>query len=117
MKSYGRAPTILMATGYEQVRSVVATLAGDMAAADDVRLVLPETGVCEGVGHDIEEVSCCVGPASQAVLEKSQAAEAAFCCGGLAKDDPASCCDADAIAKISGKMGCGCGNGTNPAAS
>ena len=46
MKSYGRAPTFLMATGYEQVRSIVAHLAGDRAAADDVRLVLPETGVC-----------------------------------------------------------------------
>ncbi len=46
MKSYGRAPTFLMATGYEQVRSIVAHLAGDRQAADDVRLVLPETGVC-----------------------------------------------------------------------
>ncbi len=46
MKSYGRAPTFLMATGYEQVRSIVAHLAGDAAAAADVRLVLPETGVC-----------------------------------------------------------------------
>src|SRR5699024_12257935 len=46
MKSYGRAPTCLMATGYEQVRSIAAALAGDRAAADDVHLVLPETGVC-----------------------------------------------------------------------
>ena len=46
IKSYGRAPTFLMLTGYEQVRSVVAAIAGDMAAADDVHLVLPETGVC-----------------------------------------------------------------------
>ena len=45
-KSYGRAPNFLLATGYEQVRSVVAALAGDLAAADDVQLVLPETGVC-----------------------------------------------------------------------
>ncbi|SIT91837.1 FAD-dependent oxidoreductase [Edaphobacillus lindanitolerans] len=45
-KSYGRAPTFLMATGYEQVRSVVASLAGDRVAADDVQLHLPETGVC-----------------------------------------------------------------------
>ncbi|TIU31837.1 MAG: flavoprotein, partial [Mesorhizobium sp.] len=45
-KSYGRAPTFLMATGYEQVRSVVADIAGDHAAAREVRLVLPETGVC-----------------------------------------------------------------------
>ena len=46
MKSYGRAPTFLMATGYEQVRSIAAALAGDRAAADDVQLDLPETGVC-----------------------------------------------------------------------
>src|SRR5699024_10394279 len=36
----------LMATGYEQVRSIAAALAGDQQAADDVHLVLPETGVC-----------------------------------------------------------------------
>ncbi|GAA2887381.1 flavoprotein [Actinoplanes cyaneus] len=46
MKSYGRAPTFLMATGYEQVRSIAAALAGDFDAAGDVRLDLPETGVC-----------------------------------------------------------------------
>ena len=46
MKSYGRAPTFLMATGYEQARSVVAALCGDWSAARDVRLNLPETGVC-----------------------------------------------------------------------
>ncbi|TDL80870.1 NAD(P)-binding domain-containing protein [Peribacillus frigoritolerans] len=45
-KSYGRAPTFLMATGYEQVRSVVAHLSGDQAAAQKVELDLPETGVC-----------------------------------------------------------------------
>ena len=46
MKSYGRAPTFLLPTGYEQVRSVVAALDGDAASAADVRLELPETGVC-----------------------------------------------------------------------
>jgi cation diffusion facilitator CzcD-associated flavoprotein CzcO len=46
VKSYGRAPTFLLATGYEQVRSVAAALAGDWAAARDVQLELPETGVC-----------------------------------------------------------------------
>lgn len=46
MKSYGRAPTFLMATGHEQVRSIAASLAGDQTAADDVQLQLPETGVC-----------------------------------------------------------------------
>ena len=50
MKSYGRAPTFLALTGYEQVRSVVAALAGDHEAAARVELVLPETGVCGGAG-------------------------------------------------------------------
>jgi hypothetical protein len=45
-KSYGRAPTFLLATGYEQSRSVVAALAGDWVAARNVQLALPETGVC-----------------------------------------------------------------------
>lgn len=46
MKSYGRAPTFLLATGYEQVRSISAWLAGDTASARNVELVLPATGVC-----------------------------------------------------------------------
>jgi len=46
MKSYGRAPTFLLLTGYEQVRSVACALTGDLAGARDVQLVLPETGVC-----------------------------------------------------------------------
>ncbi|MHA7278511.1 NAD(P)-binding protein [Arthrobacter sp. MDT2-2] len=46
MKSYGRAPTFLLATGYEQVRSVVAAIAGDNGAASTIQLQLPETGVC-----------------------------------------------------------------------
>lgn len=49
-KSYGRAPTFLALTGYEQVRSVVAELAGDHEAAERVELVLPDTGVCGGAG-------------------------------------------------------------------
>jgi thioredoxin reductase len=46
MKSYGRAPTFLLATGYEQVRSIVAWLDGDAASAAQVQLTLPDTGVC-----------------------------------------------------------------------
>jgi hypothetical protein len=46
MKSYGRAPTFLLMTGYEQVRSVVAALVGDWEAAREVRLEVPQTGVC-----------------------------------------------------------------------
>ncbi len=73
MKSYGRAPTFLLATGYEQVRSVVAALAGDRAAADTVRLELPTTGVCstdDGTNRDVPgdattepaEDKCCGSP-------------------------------------------------------
>jgi thioredoxin reductase len=64
MKSYGRAPTFLLATGYEQARSVVAALAGDWAAARDVRLDLPETGVCNSnpiAGDDTAASGGCCG--------------------------------------------------------
>jgi len=57
MKSYGRAPTFLLATGHEQVRSIVAYLAGDLGAASEVRLVLPATGVCSTVASD--GAGCC----------------------------------------------------------
>jgi thioredoxin reductase len=57
MKSYGRAPTFLLATGYEQVRSVVAALVGDWEAARDVQLNLPETGVCSS--NLAGEAACC----------------------------------------------------------
>ena len=50
MKSYGRAPSFLAMTGFEQVRSVMAALDGDFEAAGRVELVLPETGVCNGAG-------------------------------------------------------------------
>ncbi|CAN5215145.1 NAD(P)-binding domain-containing protein [soil metagenome] len=88
MKSYGRAPTFLMLTGYEQVRSIAADIAGDEAAANRVELVLPETGVCNrapaaGAG----EAGCCGGPVPASV-------------------DP--CCADDAAAKQKGKSGCGC---------
>ena len=62
MKSYGRAPTFLLLTGYEQVRSVVAALAGDWAAARDVRLELPESGVCSS---GLDGASCCAAPVAQ----------------------------------------------------
>lgn len=60
-KSYGRAPTFLMLTGYEQARSVAAFLAGDVEAARRVELVLSETGVCSSdlPGMDI---ACCGTP-------------------------------------------------------
>ncbi|MEU3721307.1 FAD-dependent oxidoreductase [Streptomyces sp. NPDC031705] len=69
MKSYGRAPTFLAMTGYEQVRSVAAHLAGDREAAERVELTLPETGVCGGAGlFDQPEPAeqsgggCCAAP-------------------------------------------------------
>jgi thioredoxin reductase len=67
MKSYGRAPTFLAMTGYEQVRSVAAELAGDHEAAARVELHLPDTGVCAGTGlfDDPGAVSaggCCAAP-------------------------------------------------------
>lgn len=73
MKSYGRAPTFLLATGYEQVRSVAAALAGDQAAADTVHLELPETGVCSTDGG----TSCDVPAAS--VADVAGSAEGGCC--------------------------------------
>ncbi|WP_211230434.1 NAD(P)-binding domain-containing protein [Inquilinus limosus] len=75
MKAYGRAPTFLLATGYEQARSVAAHLAGDHEAARRVELVLPETGVCNGPGRKTEAATCC-GPAAPA-----ESATASACCG------------------------------------
>lgn len=73
MKSYGRAPTFLAMTGYEQVRSIAAAIAGDQEAAERVELTLPETGVCGGAGlFDDSEAAqesdggggCCAAPAT-----------------------------------------------------
>ena len=57
MKSYGRAPSFLALTGFEQTRCVVAAIAGDHEAAARVELVLPETGVCGGSG-DFDGDTC-----------------------------------------------------------
>jgi thioredoxin reductase len=91
MKAYGRAPTFLLATGHEQVRSIVAELAGDHAAARRVELVLPETGVCSSTpgGPSQAKTSCCSGPAP------------------VTAD---ACCADDAKAKAAGEAGCGCGS-------
>jgi Pyridine nucleotide-disulphide oxidoreductase len=88
MKSYGRAPTFLMVTGYEQVRSIMADIAGDGEAAERVELVLPETGVCSRP-LDISD-------------------KAAGCCGGPAPEAVDACCQQDAEAKATGARGCGC---------
>jgi hypothetical protein len=89
IKSYGRAPTFLMITGYEQVRSIAADIAGDREAAERVELELPETGVCTRGG-----------------VEGGDAASG--CCGGAAPVDVSACCPDDASAKALGKAGCGC---------
>lgn len=68
--SYGRAPTFLLATGYEQARSVVAALAGDWQAAREIRLQLPSTGVCNSnpAAEDEQDTGCCTSssPAAEA---------------------------------------------------
>ena len=67
MKAYGRAPTFLMVTGYEQVRSIMADIAGDREAAERVELVLPETGVCSRpIDISTDAKGCCGGPAPEA---------------------------------------------------
>ncbi len=91
-KSYGRAPTFLMATGYEQVRSVVAEIAGDHKAAREVHLVLPKTGVCS---VDLS-------------ASGTEGAESGQCCGGPAPANVDACCAADAAAKAAQQTGCGC---------
>ncbi|MBC8021526.1 MAG: flavoprotein, partial [Burkholderiales bacterium] len=90
-KSYGRATNFLLATGHEQIRSVAAALAGDVAAADEVHLVLPETGVCS---TQFDEAS-------------------SGCCGGPPKKLASACCVKDEVAKEAGKSGCGCGPGAS----
>ncbi|CAL9366756.1 Ferredoxin--NADP reductase [Nocardiopsis dassonvillei] len=87
MKSYGRAPTFLALTGFEQVRSIAAHLAGDHESAARVELTLPETGVCGGAGlfdapdaAEAEAGGCC-GPAPEASQEPPAAATGG---GGLA---------------------------------
>jgi thioredoxin reductase len=78
MKSYGRAPTFLMLTGYEQVRSIACALVGDTYGAEHVELVLPQTGVCSG-GSD-----CCDDGGTDCGSPDS------ICCGTTASVIPAS---------------------------
>ena len=80
----GSTPWLI--TGYEQVRSITADIAGDREAAERVELVLPETGVCN----------------------RSTAPGVTECCGGPAPAEVNACCVADAEAKKDGKAGCGC---------
>jgi hypothetical protein len=84
MKSYGRAPTFLAMTGYEQVRSVTAAIAGDLESADRVELTLPETGVCGGAGlfddpaaGQADGGGCCAPAAAPALVQIGIGAAAA----------------------------------------
>jgi thioredoxin reductase len=94
MKSYGRAPTFLLLTGYEQVRSVVAALTGDMDAARAVELVLPETGVCSTDAGPA--ASCCgSGDAATAIAPAVAVAAPAVAVSTVAVAAPVaagSCC-------------------------
>lgn len=111
MKSYGRAPTFLLLTGYEQVRSVVAAVAGDWEAARRVELVLPETGVCitQFAEEDGAETSdACCGPTPVASASAIESPAGSGCCGGPAPVGADACCVRDAHAKAEGKSGCGC---------
>jgi hypothetical protein len=101
VKSYGRAPTFLLLTGYEQVRSVAAVLAGDNAAADHVELTLPETGICEDGAY---ETGVCGGNLHENIKVRSSG-----CCSGPAPATVEDCCVADAAAKKEDRRGCGCG--------
>jgi thioredoxin reductase len=73
MKSYGRAPTFLMLTGYEQVRSIACALTGDRVGAESVELLLPQTGVCSGGSDCCDGVDCgsaestCCGTSAQVI--------------------------------------------------
>jgi hypothetical protein len=86
MKSYGRAPTFLLLTGYEQVRSIACAIAGDWAGAREVRLVLPETGVCSSGILGERGVACCAKDAALADVP------GASCCGTEASTGVGGCC-------------------------
>ena len=98
MKSYGRAPTFLLATGYEQARSVVAALAGDWAAARDVQLDLPETGVCnsnlplDADRIDSGEGGCCGTPGPAGVSGDLPRSSLALVDVSAGRDGRTSCC-------------------------
>jgi hypothetical protein len=104
-KSYGRAPNFLLATGHEQARSVVAALAGDLAAADDVQLDLPQTGVCS-TQFDEASSGCCTTGAAEPIAVTSSCASTG--CGGPPAKREDACCALDEKAKDAGKSGCGC---------
>jgi len=140
-KSYGRAPNFLLATGHEQVRSVVAALAGDLAAADHVQLDLPQTGVCSTQFDEASSGCCGAGELGSRPIAATAAAgmtesengsrpnaataaagmtrEASDCatssCGGAPRRREDACCNLDEQIKDAG--GSGCGSAASKAAS
>jgi thioredoxin reductase len=127
-KSYGRAPNFLLATGHEQVRSVVAALAGDLAAADAVQLELPQTGVCSTQFDEASSGCCTTGESIDLLNPRTEAIMASGCgtavasdkvagesaggcgtgsCGGAAKSREDACCGLDEQIKDAGGSGCG----------
>ena len=133
MKSYGRAPTFLLLTGYEQVRSVAAAIAGDWDAARRGRAVLPETGVCSTDAGESGAVCC--GPESVPSRRRLSLSARCSSCPSLtlaasslpmasgvtvaetsccSADEQASCCEPGDKAECCGTVaastpsGCGC---------
>jgi thioredoxin reductase len=111
MKSYGRAPTFLLLTGYEQVRSVVAALAGDWESARAVQLVLPETGVCStdrDATLELVSLRSAVLPRAGglAVLPLNAATVSSACCAPATQ---ATCCASEEKADCCGTDGTRCG--------
>ncbi|MGM0588073.1 MAG: FAD-dependent oxidoreductase [Bacteroidota bacterium] len=87
IKSYGRAPNFLLATGYEQVRSIAAYLTGDQEAAERIELHLPETGVCSSdFILDSDAGACC----STSVTTDDKKETASGCCSPQTEDS--GCC-------------------------
>jgi hypothetical protein len=90
MKSYGRAPTFLLATGYQQVRSVVAALAGDRAGAAHRDTGPPAAALCTR-NRDLLASVRCRRQLLPSVLTASSETTAAL--GSTAADwSAATCC-------------------------
>jgi hypothetical protein len=119
VKSYGRAPTFLMTTGFEQVRSVVAAIAGDLEAADRVALRLPETGVCGVTPSSSDSAACCCWipePEREAAVATAASSCGTRSCGPRHKDGQtvaAAASDFDCALEAR-RRGC-CGSAQSPA--
>jgi len=92
VKSYGRAPTFLMATGYEQVRSIAAALAGDFASADEVQLDLPQTGVCSVNLTEPKGATACCGSGPEPAQPAAESCCAVTPRAAIPKGEPAAAC-------------------------